>query len=153
MMKLAEDILNEKDRPMISVQQTTILVDALKTMAKNDIGAIVIKKGKEVVGIFTERDLLKLAAGRKFDPDSTIIKDVMTTDLFSAPYNDPIYLLLDKILGKRIRHILIEKEGRFIGILSAGDVTKACLNERTREMDSIIWDYYENWRWKPKKKS
>lgn len=152
-MKLAEDILNEKDRPMISVQQNTTLVDALKTMVKNDIGAIVIKKGEDVVGIFTERDLLKLAAGRKFDPESTIVKDIMTTNLFSAPYNDPIYLLLDKILGKRIRHIFIEKEGRFIGILSAGDVTKACLNERTREMESISWDYYENWRWKPKKKS
>jgi len=81
-----------------------------------------------------------------------MIKDQMLTDLYSASYDEPIYLILDKILGKRIRHILVEKAGKYIGILSAGDVTKACLNERTKEMESISWDYYENWRWKPKRK-
>ena len=105
------------------------------------------------MGIFTERDLLKLSVQKKPDIEKTLIMDLMTTNLFSAPYNDPIYMLLDKILGKRIRHIFIEKEGKYIGILSAGDVTKACLNERTREMESVGWDYYENWRWKPKKKT
>ena len=152
-MKFAEDILNEKDRPMVSVQKDVSLKYALDTMVKNNIGAIVIKDGDKVVGIFTERDLLKLSAQEKPDIEKTQMKDLMTTNLFSAPYNDPIYLLLDKILGKRIRHIFIEKEGKYIGILSAGDVTKACLNERTREMESVGWDYYENWRWKPNKKT
>jgi len=152
-MRFAEDVLNEKDRPMISVQQDVTLMYALNTMVKNNIGAIVIKDGDRVVGIFTERDLLKMSVKKIMDPEKTMIKDLMTTKLLSAPYNDPIYLLLDKILGKRVRHIFIEKEGKYIGILSAGDVTKACLNERTREMESFSWDYYENWRWKPKKKS
>ena len=152
-MKFAEDILNEKDRPMISVQQDVTLMYALNTMVKNNIGAIVIKDGDRVVGIFTERDLLKMSVKKMADPEKTMIKELMTTSLFSAQSDDPIYLLLDKILGKRVRHIFIEKEGKCIGILSAGDITKACLNERTREMESVSWDYYENWRWKPKKKS
>jgi len=152
-MKLAGDILNEKDRPMISVQQDVTLMYALNAMVKNNIGAIVIKDGDRVVGIFTERDLLKMSVKKIADPEKTMIKDLMTTILLSAPHDDPIYLLLDKILGKRIRHIFVEKEGKYIGILSAGDITKACLNERTREMESVSWDYYENWRWKPKKKS
>ena len=152
-MKFAEDILNEKDRPMISVQQDVTLMYTLNTMVKNNIGAIVIKDGDKVIGIFTERDILKLSVKKRVDPEKILIKDIMTTNLFSAPFNDPIYMLLDKILGKRIRHIFIEKEGKYIGILSAGDITKACLNERTREMESVGWDYYENWRWRPKKKS
>jgi len=152
-VKFAEEILAEKDRPMIAVQQDATLMYALKTMVKNNIGAIVIKDGDRVVGIFTERDLLKLSVQKTVDPDKALMRDLMTTSLFSAPHDDPIYLLLDKILGKRVRHIFIEKEGQYIGLLSAGDVTKACLNERTREMESVSWDYYENWRWKPKKKS
>jgi len=152
-MKTAEDILNEKDRSIISVRKNAAVYESLKLMVKNNIGAIVIKDGDRVVGIFTERDLLKISVKKMVDPEKTMIKDLMTTNLFSAPYNDPIYLLLDKILGKRVRHIFIEKEGKYIGILSAGDVTKASLNERTREMESVSWDYYENWRWKPKKRS
>lgn len=150
-MKTAEDILNEKDRSIISVRKNATVYESLKLMVKNNIGAIVIKDGDRVVGIFTERDLLKISVKKMVDPEKTMIKDLMTTNLFSAPYNDPIYLLLDKILGKRVRHIFIEKEGKYIGILSAGDVTKASLNERTREMESVSWDYYENWRWKPKR--
>ncbi len=151
-MKVAEDILNEKDRPMISVQQDVSMAYALKTMVKNNLGAIVVKNGNDVVGIFTERDLLKLTAEKKLDPEKAIIKDYMITELFAAPWDDPIYLLLDKILGRRKRHIFVKKEGEFIGILSAGDVIKACLNERTKEMESLSWDYYENWRWNTKKK-
>lgn len=151
-MKTAEDILNEKDRSIISVQQNATVYDALKLMVKNNIGAIVVKDNDNIVGIYTERDLMKETVKKKIDVQKEIIKDHMTSTLHSAPYDEPIYLLLDKILGKRIRHIFVEKEGKYIGILSAGDVTKACLNERTKEMESVSWDYYENWRWKPTRK-
>ena len=151
-MKTAEDILNEKDRSIISVQQNATVYDALKLMVKNNIGAIVVKDNDDVVGIYTERDLMRETAEKRLVPETAMIKDHMITDLYSAPFDEPIYLLLDKILGKRTRHILVEKEDKYIGILSAGDVTKACLNERTKEMESISWDYYENWRWKPKRK-
>ncbi|HCK99637.1 MAG TPA: hypothetical protein DHW42_05985 [Candidatus Marinimicrobia bacterium] len=151
-MKTAEDILNEKDRSIISIQQNATVYDALKLMVKKNIGAIVVKDNDDIVGIYTERDLMKDTVKKKIDVQKAIIKDYMISTLYSAPYDEPIYLLLDKILGKRIRHIFVEKEGKYVGILSAGDVTKACLNERTKEMESVSWDYYENWRWKPTRK-
>jgi len=151
-MKVAEDIINEKDQPMITISHKATLLQALETMVNNHIGAIVVTDGDNVVGIYTERDWLRESIQKKLDSRTESIKDHMTTKLFSAPYNDPVYLLMDKILGKRIRHIFIEKEGKHIGILSAHDIIKASLNERTKEMESISWDYYENWRWKPKKR-
>ena len=57
--------------------------------------------------------------------------------------------------GLRIRHLLVEKEGRPIGLLSAGDVMKATLEMKNRELKAlnamVSWDYYEDWRWKPRK--
>jgi hypothetical protein len=51
-----------------------------------------------------------------------------------------------------LRHLLIEKNGEFIGVLSSGDVMKANLNEKTKELEElnamVSWEYYENWRWK-----
>jgi CBS domain-containing protein len=151
-MKFAEDILNEKDQPMITIPQDATLLEALQVMVENSIGAIVVMEGENVVGIYSERDFLRETVKERINPKTEIIKDHMITKLFSAPYNDPIYLLMDKILGRRIRHIFIEKEGKHIGILSAHDIIKACLNERTKEMESMSWDYYENWCWKPKKR-
>jgi signal-transduction protein with cAMP-binding, CBS, and nucleotidyltransferase domain len=57
---------------------------------------------------------------------------------------------MDKFLGMRLRHLLIEKNGQYIGMLSSGDVMKETLREKTREYESlnfeVSWDYYENWR-------
>ncbi len=147
-MKTAEDVLNEKNRPIISVQGEETIETAVKLMVKNEIGAIVIKEGEQIKGIFTERDLLRNSIEPYFDICTAKIQNYSSGITLTASFNDPIYILLDRILGKRIRHVFIEKEGEIIGILSAGDVTKACLNERSKELQSISLEYYENWRWK-----
>ena len=58
---------------------------------------------------------------------------------------------MDKFIGLRLRHLPVEKEGEFIGLLSVGDVLKASLHEKTEELEKlngmVSWDYYEEWRW------
>ena len=77
----------------------------------------------------------------------------MTTGLKSAPASDTVYMLKDKFLGLKLRHLLIEKEGKYIGLLSIGDVIKASIQEKDQELKNlnamVSWEYYENWRWKP----
>jgi len=87
-----------------------------------------------------------------FDPEKALIRDYMTKNLISAPVTDTVYNLMDKFLGKRLRHLLIEKDGHYIGILSIGDVIKVTLREKTEELNElkamVSWDYYEDWGWK-----
>ena len=150
-MRTAVDVLLEKNRPIISVKPDTTIFKALKIMVKNKIGAILVKKNNNIIGIYTERDFLQDSIKKDFNPQTALIKDHMTTELLCADYNEPVYKLMDKVLGKYIRHLLVMKEGKYIGLLSAGDITRACLNEKTKEIESISWDYYENWRWKKRK--
>jgi signal-transduction protein with cAMP-binding, CBS, and nucleotidyltransferase domain len=74
----------------------------------------------------------------------------MTRGLSYAPHTDTVYELMDKFLGLRLRHLLIRKGEDFIGLLSIGDVTKACLQARTKELEElhevVSWEYYEEWR-------
>jgi len=152
-MKTAEEILKEKGNPpMISVKPETPVFKALQIMAEKKIGAILIKEEDKIIGIYTERDLLKNMIQEGFDPRTMIIKDYMETQLCAASYDTPIYRLQDTMLGTRCRHLLIVKGDQFIGLLSAGDLTRASLNEKTKELASVSWDYYENWCWKGKKK-
>jgi signal-transduction protein with cAMP-binding, CBS, and nucleotidyltransferase domain len=57
---------------------------------------------------------------------------------------------MDKFLGLRLRHLLIDREGEFIGMLSIGDVVRSALQTRTdelRELSQITnWEYYEEWK-------
>ena len=75
----------------------------------------------------------------------------MSTELRKAPHDDTVYSMMDKFLGLRMRHLLIEKDGAVIGMLSAGDVSRASLalkNEELKELNAYVsWEYYDNWRW------
>ena len=92
-----------------------------------------------------------------FNPKTKQIKEYMVRKLLSAPHTDTVYKLMDKFLGLHINHLLVEKAGDYIGLLSTGDVMKAVIQDKTREYDQLkkmtSWEYYEEWKWKPNKKS
>ena len=153
-MKTAEDILREKGNQIISVSPDSTIYDALRIMIENQIGAILIKQEDKIIGIWTERDLMRNTVTAGFDPKSAIISEYMSTGLKTASYSDTVYALKDKFLGLRLRHLLIEKNGEYIGVLSVGDIIKASLMEKDQELKAlnsmVSWEYYENWRWKKK---
>lgn len=155
-MKTAEEILAEKGSYMYSVSPDTTIDDALQMMVDKRIGAILVKEGEEFVGIWTERDLMRNTIEAGFDPKSAKIGDYMTKGLISAPYDCPMVRLADKFVGKKLRHLLIERDGKYIGLLSTKDVIKFSLEEKARELDELNeimhLDFYEEWRWKKKKK-
>ena len=156
-MKTAAEILQDKDSHLISVAPDTSIIEALRIMIKNHIGGILIQEGDDIVGIWTERDLMRNSITANFDVKTAKIKDYMTTGLLSAPHTDTVYQLLDKFLGMRLRHLLIKKDGQYIGLLSIGDVIKATLQEKDIELQELnamkSWEYYEDWKWRKKKGS
>ena len=155
-LRTAEDVLNEKGGGLVTVPPQTTIRDAAKRMKERRIGAVLVKEEGKIIGIWTERDLLYDFADDDFDPERAVIRDYMTTELVSCPYDSHIYALADKILGLRLRHLLIERDGEYIGLLSSGDILRASLHLRTeqlRELDKIVQlEYYDQWRWRKKQK-
>jgi len=74
----------------------------------------------------------------------------MTAPLKTAPHSTRIHKLEEMFLGLYLRHLPIEKDGEFIGLLSIGDVLRASLIDMDGQLKQInafvTWDYYENWR-------
>ncbi len=151
-MKTAEDILQSKGTDIYSVPLTSTLYDAVALMVEKHVGAVLVRDGDAMVGIWTERDLLKSSLAEGFDLRREPIERHMSRPLITVPHTETIYRLMDKFLGLRLRHLPVEKNGKIIGVLSSGDVIRAALVEKTREYEElnqmISWEYYENWRWK-----
>ncbi|HSO17883.1 MAG TPA: CBS domain-containing protein [Desulfosarcina sp.] len=152
-MKTAHDMIQEKPRDLLCVPVGTTVIEALEKMNARKVGAILVTREDKPVGIWTERDLMRNVLQEGFDARTARIEDYMTKDLIFAPYTDTVYNLMDKFLGLRVRHLLIEKEGETIGMVSGGDVMKASIQEKDHELKQLNtmvgWDYYENWRWRP----
>ncbi len=155
-MKTAEEMVLEKNRPTVTIDASKPIIDALKLMNENKIGAILVTEGGRSVGIYTERDLLKNMVDRGFNPQTSRIGDYMTIPLKTAPHDTSLLKLKEMFLGLFIRHIMIEKQGQHIGLISIGDVLRASLLEQDRQIKDLnaiaSWEYYENWGWDRTKK-
>jgi len=150
MIRTARDILQEKNGHMVTVSTEATVYQAVKIMSQNRIGAIVVVDEGRIVGIWTERDLMYRILNENFDPKLELVSESMTTKLISAHMDDQAFQLYDKFLGRRIRHLLIEENGEYVGILSVGDVMRANLQQRAEEYkdlnEMVSLEYYENWK-------
>jgi CBS domain-containing protein len=155
-MKTAKDMIRDKGGDILCVPVGTTVMDALKTMNENKVGAIIATRDGKPAGIWTERDLLRNTLDAAFKPQTTLIDDVMTKTIVTAPSTDTVYNLMDKFLGLRIRHLIVEENDEIIGMVSSGDVMKASIQEKDEELKQLNtmvgWDYYENWCWRPESK-
>ncbi len=153
-METAKSMLVDKGRELVSVPVGTTLLATLEKMNQNKVGAVLVTRKDKIIGIWTERDLMQDIVRDDVDIKSALIEDYMTTELISAPHTDTVFNLMDKFLGRRVRHLLIEENGNIIGLISGGDVMKCVIHEKDTELKQlnsmVSWDYYENWKWKPK---
>jgi signal-transduction protein with cAMP-binding, CBS, and nucleotidyltransferase domain len=152
-METAKNMLADKGREIVSVPVGTTLFATLEKMNQNKVGAILVTRDEKIIGIWTERDLMQDVIQAGFDLKSALIEEYMTTQLVSAPHTDTVYNLMDKFLGLRLRHLLIEEDGNIIGLVSSGDVMKCVIHEKDadlKQLNSMVsWDFYEDWKWKP----
>jgi len=150
-MKTAEDIVKDKKFEIVSVSYDQTVQEACQLMVDRKIGAILVKKDDILVGIWTERDLLRNFTDPEFDPHTARIGDYMTSRLHSVSHDTPLHKIEEMFLGLFLRHLPVDKEGETIGLISIGDVLRANLlqkEQQFKELNAFVnWDYHENWKW------
>ncbi len=156
-MKTAADILQEKATPtMVTIPEQESLYEAARKMVEKHIGAILATRNDVIVGIWSERDLLKNSLEPDFDLKTARVADYMEKDLHAAQAETPLIQLQEMFLGLFIRHLLIKRQESYLGLLSIGDVMRASLLEKDREIRELnqiaSWEYYEDWGWHRKYK-
>jgi CBS domain-containing protein len=153
-MKTAEAIIAEKGGEIVFVAKDETLFEAIQQMNKNKIGAILVKEGENLVGIWTERDYLRSSGNPDFDAKAEKVGDHMTSPLHFADHDSNLTQLEEMFLGLYLRHIPVQKDGEVIGMVSIGDVLRASLLEKDHQIKQLnslaSWQYYENWGWERK---
>jgi CBS domain-containing protein len=119
------DILRTKGDTVEIIAPDEPVSAAVALLVRHRIGALVVQAGDEVVGIISERDILRLA-----DRDAARLGDipvarVMTRELVVGVPDDDIMYVMEILTKNRIRHLPIVAGGRLVGIVSIGDVVNA----------------------------
>ena len=111
-------------RDVKTCSPSTTVSDAVKKMAEHKVGSLVVVDGKQPVGIFTERDLLRRVIAEGKDPQKVPVADVMTGELFTVEANDFIGTVHHSLSERRIRHAPVIDKGVLVGIVSSTDLTR-----------------------------
>ena len=148
-MKTAHEIFAEKERKLVAVSTETTIITAIEKMVANKIGAILVKDDDKIVGIWTERDLLRNMISTGFDPNTAKIKDYMFTNLHSVDYDISVNKLFGAFLEVGKRLLLLKRAGRYIGLLSQSDSIKAYYHELRSFISN---EFYEQPLKHPRKK-
>jgi len=134
------DILRQKGTDVVKIGPEATVIDAMRRLVEHDIGSVVVMDGDEVVGILTERDVLRLGAREPGGLEGTRVRDAMTADLIVATPDDDIAYCREIMTRNRVRHLPIIGDGELKGIVSIGDVVKASRDDVQAE-NQYLKDY------------
>jgi len=138
-MKSLKDLL--KTQSIRTVKSKTSVYDVICFMAGHNIGLVpVLSDDGKLLGVFSERDLVRRVVSKGLDIKSTLVDDVMTKDLVLANVNESHQQCLAKMKEKGTRHILIIEEENLIGILSIKDMLEVDLKDH-KETIEVLHNY------------
>jgi CBS domain-containing protein len=136
-MKTIRQILKEKGRKIWTTTPVTRVFDALQEMAEKDVGALMVVKGKTLVGVFSERDY-----ARKVIIQGKSSKDILVSEIMSSPPifiepEDTVEQGLALMSAKHVRHLPVMEKERLIGIVTIGDLVKSLIIEQKIVIDHL----------------
>lgn len=129
-----ETILQRKGTEVISLRPEDTVQTASAIMAVNKIGALPVKNGnEEVVGILSERDIVRGLYKEGTSCLDKLVQDLMTHEVATCAIEDEVQDVQQKMHNGRFRHIPVVKDGKLHGVVSQGDVMHMCIEKAQTE--------------------
>lgn len=127
---LVSEILKKKGDAVFTMSPDETVAKAAALLHERRVGAmVVLDKGGAIVGIVSERDLIRVLGDRGAVALEGRVADCMTADVIFAKPSETIDALLSRMTDRRIRHLPVCREDRLVGIVSIGDLVKAKIAE------------------------
>jgi CBS domain-containing protein len=130
-------LLGEKSASIFCVTEETSIEQAVSEMNRQRIGSVVVKKGRTVCGIFTERDVLTRVVSAGREPKATQVSEVMTESFQFISPDTSVEDAMQMMTNKRVRHLPVLADGQLRGMISIGDVTRWLLKVNEMEAENL----------------
>lgn len=135
---LLKDILAAKGKHVFRVDVRARLADVVQELVKHNIGSLIVCDGESMVGIVTERDILRTVAESGANLAEICVRDRMSVNVVSASPEDEVSSVMGVMTDRRIRHLPVLEQGKLVGMVSIGDLVKAQHDVVTMENQQLL---------------
>src|SRR5258706_2432483 len=127
-MTTLRDIIHKKGNEVFSIQPEASVFEALKLMAEQNTGALLVLAGNKVEGIISERDCVRRGDLHGRTARDTKVKDIMTSKVLYAQASQSLEECVAIMIDKNIRHLPVFEDQQLVGLISSRDALRAMVD-------------------------
>lgn len=121
-MKTVAELLRLKPARVVKVSPEQSVLDAIKILAEQDVGAAIVMTGDRIAGIVSERDYTRKVILKGRSSDDTRVEEIMTANVIVVSPRTRARECMQLMTEKNIRHLPVVDEGRVVGMVSIRDI-------------------------------
>lgn len=119
---------------LFTVQRSAKVTEAVRVMATNNVGIVIVLDGDKLAGVFSERDVVRRVVDAGLDPAETSVGNVMTRDIVVADADEDYQSAMRKMDQANIRHLPVVTEGRLLSMISIRDLMRVDIQDKGEEI-------------------
>ena len=136
-MSQVKHLLQGKGNAIYSITPEAPVLEAIKHMAEHRIGALLVMRGEQLVGVMSERDYARKVILQGRSSSQTAVSDIMSgTPLTVSPDTD-VFDCMRLCTDSRIRHLPVVEDGKLVGVISIGDLVKAVIDAQAEQIEHL----------------
>jgi CBS domain-containing protein len=136
-MKTVAELLRIKPARVVSVAPTQSVLEAIKVLAAEDIGAAIVMEGGRLAGIFSERDYTRKVILKGRSSDTTRVEEIMTPNVIVVTLRTRTRECMQLMSEKNIRHLPVVDEGRVVGMVSIRDIVSDIIADQDFTIEQL----------------
>lgn len=136
-MKNVTALLNDKSKQVVSLSADASVLDAIRVMAEQHIGSVLIMQDGQLQGIVTERDYARKVILLGRSSGDTAIADIMSSPVLTVKPTDTVTFCMTLMTEHKIRHLPVLEGEQVVGLISIGDLVKAVIEQQQIEIKQL----------------
>jgi CBS domain-containing protein len=136
-MTTVRELLDRKGRAVYSVEPEDPVLEAIQMMADRHVGALLVMRGAELIGIVSERDYARKVILLGRSSNETPTWQIMSSPVITVAPEQTLTDCMRLMTERRIRHLPVADKGSVVGVLSIGDLLKAVMEEQQQTIAQL----------------
>jgi len=136
-MRQVKHLLELKGNAVYAIAPEAPVLEAIRTMAERGIGALLVMRQDELIGIVSERDYARKVILKGRSSKDTPVAEIMTASPISVDPASTVDECMRLCTDQRVRHLPVMENGCVVGVVSIGDLVKAVIDDQAVEIDQL----------------
>lgn len=136
-MTTVRHLLDRKGRALYTIEPEDPVLEAVRMMADQHVGALLVMRGTELAGIVSERDYARKVVLHGRSSAETPVWQIMTSRVITVSLDESVQDCMRIMTERHIRHLPVVDSGRVIGMISIGDLVKAVIEEQQQTIEQL----------------